>query len=638
MCGITGAIWTREDLAIAPETLEKMTTAIRHRGPDDAGEYRNELATRSQYGPVPGIALGFRRLSIIDLAGGHQPMSNEDGSVWIVFNGEIYNYPALRRRLEGNGHQFKTDSDTETIVHLYEDLGPECLTHLEGMFALAIWDAKHKRLMLARDRLGKKPLFYRYEPGRLIFGSELKCLMAVSGIAREVDPNALDAYLTYQYVPHPQCILKGFNKLPPATYALFDGEQLKQQTYWYPDFSREIKISEADAIARTRELVTNAVRMRMRSDVPLGTFLSGGVDSSIVAAVMQNLSERPVKTFTIGFPAKDYDETEFAREVARHLNTEHHESIVEPKALEILPKLAEHYDEPFADSSALPTWRLSELTRQHVTVALSGDGGDELFAGYERYSAVRLARSIDRWGILKWFLAHPMWQRVPSSGTQRSRLRQFKRFSESLGQSPVRRYLEWMSIFNEGRRVDLYTDEFISQLSGPEPGQFLTRAWQRAGSRDPVQAASLADLTTYLPCALMTKVDIASMANSLEVRCPFLDHPLVEFAASLPLALKLRFGKSKRLLQLAFGDMLPKRVFTRRKMGFGVPLAHWFRGELKPLLHEVLGAPRSVAHGWLRLESIARLRQEHETGKFDHSARLWSLLMLEMWLRRWLPT
>src|SRR5262245_62002678 len=253
MCGITGAIWTRDELAISPETLGNMTTAIRHRGPDDSGQFRNELAVHPPYGALPGVALGVRRLSIIDLTTGNQPISNEDGSVWIVFNGEIYNYPSLRRRLEGNGHQFKTDGDTETIVHLYEDLGPECLTHLEGMFAFAIWDAKQKRLMLARDRLGKKPLFYRCEPGRLIFGSELKCLMAVPGVVREVDPNALDAYLTYQYVPHPQCILKGFNKLPPANYALFEGEQLTQHTYWQPDFSREIKISEGDAIARARE-------------------------------------------------------------------------------------------------------------------------------------------------------------------------------------------------------------------------------------------------------------------------------------------------------------------------------------------------------------------------------------------------
>ncbi len=634
MCGITGAVWIDPRLGLEEPQLARMTEALRHRGPDDEGTYLMQYRLRPPYEAQPGVALGFRRLSIIDLAGGHQPMSNEDESVWIVFNGEIYNYRDLRRRLEGAGHKFKTESDTECIIHLYEDEGPECFTHLNGMFAVALWDARNRRLVLGRDRLGKKPLVYRHEPGRLLFASELKSLLTLPGLPREVDPAAVDEYLTYQYVPHPNCILKGYRKLPPGHYAQWQDRKLEVKPYWRPDFSHELDISEKDAAERLRELLESAVTMRMRSDVPLGAFLSGGVDSSLIVALMQKNSEQPVKTFSIGFPVAEYDETKYARQVAEHLKTEHHELQVTPDAVAILPKLAYHYDEPFADSSAIPTWYVSQMTREHVTVSLSGDGGDELFAGYPRYRAVALAGMFDYLGPLRSLLAARFWQKLPASSRQKSRIRQFKRFSEALSLSPARRYLDWISIFNESRRAALYSDEFLAELPDSDPFAFLNSAWKKMKGRDAVTTASLTDLVTYLPCDLMTKVDIASMAHSLECRAPFLDYRVVEFAASLPRRLKYRGGKGKRILRAALGHLLPKEIWTRKKMGFGVPLDHWFRNELRELLCDTLLDPRSLQRGYFDPAAVRRLVDEHVSSQWDHSARLWLLLMFELWQQR----
>lgn len=635
MCGLTGAAWNDPRAALPQESLERMIGALRHRGPDDEGSHFADYRIRPPYEPLPGVALGFRRLSIIDLSTGHQPLSNEDGSVWMVFNGEIYNYRALRNRLEGSGHTLRTQSDSETIVHLYEDEGVDCFRHLNGMFAIAIWDARLRRLVLARDRLGEKPLVYRHEPGRILFASELKSLLEAPDVPREVDPNAVDAYLTYQYVPHPRTIFRGIHKLPPGHYAVWQDGRLDVRPYWTPDFHVETKTTESEAVERLRELLPSAVTLRMQSDVPLGAFLSGGIDSSLVVALMQRASTTPVKTFTIGFPVPEYDESGYARRVAKHLGTDHHEFQVTPDAVDILPRLAWHYDEPFADSSAIPTWYVSELTRRQVTVALTGDGGDELFAGYSRYKAVALGNSIDRWPVLRKLIAAKLWQRLPGSGRQKSRLRQAKRFAAALALPPHRRYLEWIAIFGEERRGALYRDEFVEQLTDADPLEFLAAAWRRVATRDAVTAATLVDLTTYLPCDLMTKVDIASMAHGLECRQPMLDHRLVEFAASLPIGLKYRRGRGKRLLRAAFGDLLPRETWTRPKMGFGVPLDRWFRGELQSLARDTLLAPTARTHAWFRPESIQSLLDEHLAGTFDHSYRLWALVFLEQWLRRW---
>jgi asparagine synthase (glutamine-hydrolysing) len=561
-------------------------------------------------------------------------MTNEDGSVRIVFNGEIYNYDYLRRRLEGSGHKFHTDSDTETIIHLYEDEGPNCFAHLNGMFAVALWDARRRRLVLGRDRLGKKPLVYRHDPGRLLFASELKSLLAVPGLPREIDPSAIDEYLTYQYIPHPNTIFRGFKKLPPGHWAVWQDDRLEVKPYWSPDFGVERRITAPQAIDELRWLLEDAVKIRLRSDVPLGAFLSGGIDSSIVVALMQKLSAEPIKTFTIGFPVKEFDESPFAERVANHLQTHHTTLQVTPDAVAILPKLAWHYDEPFADSSAIPTWYLSELTRQHVTVSLSGDGGDELFAGYPRYKAVAMAGLFDRLPPIKSLAAARAWQLVPSSGRQKSLVRKAKRFSEALTLAPERRYLDWISIFNEPRRAELYSDDFLGRLT-TDPAAFLRAAWRRCQGRDAVSTASLTDLVTYLPCDLMTKVDIASMAHGLECRAPLLDYRVVEFAAGLPSRLKYRGGKGKWILREAFGSLLPREVFTRPKMGFGVPLDHWFRHELRELTRDTLLSESARCRQFFRPEAMQKLVSEHEQRYFDHSARLWALVMLETWLKVW---
>ena len=695
MCGLTGAVWDRPSLAISLPQLNQMMQAIVHRGPDDAGSFfstdrpvpqdlsRPQASTGAGGSHVPEqAALGFRRLSIIDLAGGHQPLCNEDGRVWIVFNGEIYNYRDLQHELEQRGHQFRTSSDTEAIVHAYEEFGPACVHRLRGMFAFAIWDQRPlpasawsahgvhgpggfqlsgrstTRLFLARDRLGKKPLVYRQEPGRLLFASELKSLLTVPGVPREVNRRAIDDYLTYQYVPHPDCILNGFHKLPPAHCALYEAGQLQVQRYWRPGYQSldcppdpaaeptfcdqqpadELRAAVArDPHAALRSQLTEAVRLRMRSDVPLGAFLSGGIDSTIIAGLMQSLSDRPVKTFSIGFPVAQFDERSFAREAAQHLHTEHHEQVVTPSVLDQISQLSWHYDEPFADSSAIPMLALAQMTRAQVTVALSGDGGDELFAGYERYRAVALAERFDRWpGWLRQAVTHPVWQRIPSSVRQKSKRRRLKRLLAALADPPQHRYLHWINIFDETRRRSLYTPEMQTALDSHDAAWFLNQAYEECPHRDFVSRTTCADLLTYLPCDILNKVDIATMAHSLEARCPFLDQDVVRLAALLPTQQKLRSSVGKRILTETFRDLLPESIQRRSKMGFGVPLDHWFRNELRNWVQSILLDPRSLNRGYFRPVAVQQLVAEHLTSQFDHSARLWALIMLEMWHQRFI--
>ena len=644
MCGIAGGSWTGQGPPLDEAVLRRMTDVLSHRGPDDSGNY---FAT-SNGQLAGGAALGFRRLSIIDLSGGHQPMSNEDGSVWIAFNGEVYNYRELKPQLEGLGHRFRTASDTECIVHAYEEWGRDCVTHLRGMFAFAIWDDRRRTLFLARDRMGQKPLLYRWVPGRLIFASELKALLQVPGAPRDVDPLAVADFVTLQYVPHPRTMLRGYSKLPPAHWAEFNAAtgDFAIERYWEAPYRRlqtidRLKSVEHPAVTtsewktRLRESLTEAVRVRMRCDVPFGAFLSGGVDSTIVTGLMQQQSEQKVQTFSIGFSEKQFDERSYAREAAAKLGTEHHEFVVDPSAVEMLPKLVWHYDEPFADSSAIPTMYLSQLTRQHVTVALTGDGGDELFAGYDRYLAVDLASKIDR---LPWFLRAAMtsriWQHLPASVQQKSRLRQIKRFLAALGQLPERRYANWVSIFDDARRPGLFSRDFDHTLGGYDPASFLLDAYGRCAESDIVHRTTCVDVETYLPCDILTKVDIASMAFSLECRSPFMDHHVVELAAQMPRELKLHGRRGKRILIETFADLLPPSIQTRRTMGFGVPLDHWFRNSLRSLLVDTLLDPRSLDRGYFEPSAIRRLVEEHTSSQWDHSARLWLLLVLELWHQR----
>jgi asparagine synthase (glutamine-hydrolysing) len=639
MCGITGAIWNDPAKAVDAETLRRMTDVLRHRGPDDEGEHRSDYQVRPGRDALPGVALGHRRLAVIDLTSGHQPMPNEDETVWVVANGEIYNYHQLRRRLEGAGHRFRTDCDSEVIVHLYEDEDLEMLQYLQGMFALAVWDARKGQLLLARDRLGQKPLVYRHEANRLLFASELKSLLEVPGVPREVDPRALDEYLTYQYVPYPRTIFRGIAKLLPAHYLVYRNGDVSMGCYWDPDFNVERRRPYRDTCAELRETLTEAVRTRLQSDVPLGAFLSGGVDSTIIVGLMQKLNPDPVRTFSIGFPVAAYDETRYARMAAERFGTAHEEFQVEPQALDVIERLVWHFDEPFADSSAVPTWYVSQLTKQHVTVSLTGDGGDELFAGYARYRAVRFADWFDQIPApFRRCLAGKYWQKLPASTSQKSILRRWKRFVEVLGQSPLRRYMDWIAIFNESRRAELYSDEFLDRLPNADPIEWLWSAAARSAGRDPVTMISLTDLVTYLPCDLMNKVDIASMAHALECRQPFLDHRVVELAMSIPIDYKLRGGHGKRILLDTFADLIPKPIRKRPKMGFGVPLDTWFRGPLAGYAREVLLDSHTLNRGFFRRKGVQQLLEDHQADRFDHSYRLWALLILELWHRQWIDS
>ena len=637
MCGITGALWFEQSSAVSQIALDAMTDALVHRGPDDRGTYLQPLE-RDVTGVVPGVGLGFRRLSIIDLVGGHQPMTNEDGSVVMVFNGEIYNYQELRRRLEGSGHRLRTESDSETIIHLYEDLGIECFQELNGMFAVAIWDANRRQLVLARDRLGKKPLFYQATVDQILFGSELKALAANPAFRSEVSPGAIDQFLTYQYVPHPDTIYKHARKVPPGHVVTIKDRTLKVSKYWRIDLHLESDCTESHAAGQLSELLRDSVRLRLRSDVPLGAFLSGGVDSSLIVALAQSQLDRPLHSFSIGFSESDFDETAYARQVAAWMRTDHREFQVSPDAVHILDQLAYHYDEPFGDSSAIPTWYLCQMTRQHVTVALSGDGGDELFAGYDRYRALWLSRWLERGLAMRSIVGSPWIQRLPASTKQRSFIRRLQRFGAALNEPLSRRYMNWLQIFPERMRAELYRAEFVEQLPDEDPFEFFEGAWAETRGRDLISQASLSDLVTYLPCDLMTKVDIASMAHGLECRQPFLDYRLVEFAAALPSHLKFRSGKGKRLLRTTFDKLLPRQIWERRKMGFGVPLGKWFRHELREMTAARLLSADARCHTFFRIDTIQRLVDEHQSGRINHSYRLWNLLMFESWLRRWSVT
>jgi asparagine synthase (glutamine-hydrolysing) len=635
MCGICGAAWTDPSRALAEHDLGAMVARLEHRGPDDSGTFRDTHA-----------ALGFRRLSILDLAGGHQPLSNEDGSVWTVFNGEIYNFPALRHRLEARGHTLRSSGDTEVLVHLYEDEGTEMFALLRGMFALAIWDAPRRRLVLARDRLGQKPLVYRLDESRIVFASELKALLALAeaDVPRRLDPQALDRYLTYGYIPHPATILEGVFKLPPAHFAVWHEGRLTLDRYWNPDWNAEVDRPLVDDIDLLRGTLTEAVREQMVADVPLGAFLSGGVDSTVVVGLMQQASSRPVETFSIGFDDRAFDESRFAALAAGRFGTEHHAFVVEPKAWETLSGLAWQFDEPFADSSALPTWLVSRETRRFVKVALTGDAGDELFGGYDRYRALALAGMLDRLppGSREW-LGGSVARALPASARAKTRLRQVRRWLEGVGDRPDTRYLRWVMMFDEPTRARLYSDALIDQLTtagarepaSADPAAVLDRALATAPGRDPVTRAMIADLLTYLPGDLLFKVDMASMAHSLECRSPFLDHRVVELALAMPLRRKLRLrqGRSKVVLKQAFADLLPPVIRTRAKMGFGVPIDRWFRGELKGELRAVLLDPAALGRGLFRPEAVATLIDEHIRGRCDHAYRLWALLMLELWFR-----
>lgn len=650
MCGIAGLV---TEQGPARETLRRMLDAQRHRGPDDWGEWSDAVS-----------ALGHRRLSIIDLSeAGRQPLSNEDGTVWITFNGEVYNFQALREELEGLGHRFRTRTDTEVIVHAYEQWGPECVRRLRGMFAFGLWDARERKLLLARDRAGKKPLFYTEHGGVFRFASELQGLLADPDLPRTPDPEALDAYLSLGYIPAPLTGFQHIRKLPPAHYLELalarssppriggPGEppipnsqfSIRNSQYWRLDYEPKLRLTEAEAVEALREKLTEAVRLRMISDVPLGAFLSGGIDSSIVVGLMAGLSERPVKTFSIGFREERWSELEHARRIAERWSTEHHEHVVEADALSILPQLVRHYGEPYADSSAVPTFYVSRITRERVTVALNGDGGDESFAGYERYRANALAERIARFPGSR-LAASALSRLLPDSTDFRNPARRLRRFLQVAHQPMAERYAKWVGYFTPQEKEHLLTPAFREQLASPSRFTFhvsslIDDLFASTVASDPVDRAMAVDVASYLPYDLLVKVDITSMANSLEARSPFLDHEVMEFAAALPVHLKLSpsriggTGGAKYLLKKAFPDLLPPENVNRPKMGFGVPVGEWFRGPLKELLLDGLLSPRALDRGYFDPEELRRRVDDHLASRADHSFPLWNLLMLELWHR-----
>lgn len=568
------------------------------------------------------VGLGMRRLSIIDLGGGHQPIFNEDGTVGVVFNGEIYNFQELRAELVARGHQFRTHSDTETLVHLYEDEGPAFVQRLNGMFAVALWDRSARRLVLARDRIGKKPLYYAWTRDGLIFGSEIKCLLESADVPRDLDRQAIYHYFCLGYIPHPYSVYSAVRQLPPAGRMIVEGDGYTVDRYWQLASHIDRTLDRRETTERLHDLLDDAVRRRMISDVPLGAFLSGGLDSSIVVARMAQHSARPVKTFHIDFGDPDYSELEYARAVATRYGTEHHELIVRPSALEVLDQIVEHHDEPFGDPSSVPTWYVSQLTRQHVTVALAGDGGDESFGGYNRYLDALRRPAVPAWvrpGLGA--LGRALHSVLPRSAPGR-------RFFRSLGMDGD----EYFAVGTEEMEArEFLSADYLRSLNGVSTYALLRPQISAGDHSDPLAPLAHLDAHRYLPDDILVKVDRMSMAHSLEVRAPLLDYRVVELAASLPYDWKIAGGDTKVILKDAFRSDLPATVLEPRKRGFSMPLAKWLRGELRPTLEAAL-ADRSLAEsGLFNLTELRGLAQEHWSGARDRRGQLWRFLFFARW-------
>ncbi|MDR3439928.1 XrtA/PEP-CTERM system amidotransferase [Telmatospirillum sp.] len=626
MCGLTGIFDTRGRQEIDRVTLQRMTDTLAHRGPDGRGEHVG-----------PGIGLGHRRLAIIDVGGGHQPLYNEDGQVAVVFNGEIYNFQELVTELESAGHVFRTHSDTEVIVHAWEQWGPASVKRFRGMFAFALWDERSETLFIARDHLGKKPLYYSLlNGGTLIFGSELKSLTAHPSLPRDLDVLAIEDYFAYGYIPEPRSIYRTVRKLPPAHSLLWrrGDEQPTIEAYWDLSFHepRVTDLEEAKSELITR--LTDATRMRLVSEVPLGAFLSGGVDSSAIVAMMAGLSDEPVKTFSISFGDREYDESAYARRMAERYHTDHHAREVNPDDFELLDRLASIYDEPFGDSSAMPTYRVCALAREKVTVALSGDGGDELFAGYRRYALHRQTERVRR--MIQSSVRQPLFGflgRVYPKADWAPRCFRAKTTFQELALDTCDGYFQAVSVLNDGLRARLFSPAFRRDLQGYNAVEVLRGHMQRAQTDDIVLQSQYLDLKTWLPGGILVKVDRASMANSLETRAPLLDYQLAEWAAGLAPDLKLKGGEGKLVLKRAVEPYVDHDLLYRPKRGFSMPLARWFRGPLLPRLQAMAEGPVLADTAIFDMTIVRELVEQHASGRWDHSAALWLLLMFEAFLR-----
>jgi asparagine synthase (glutamine-hydrolysing) len=627
MCGITGIFDLRGHREIDARVLERMNTSQFHRGPNEGGVHLEA-----------GVGLGHRRLSIIDLSTGQQPLYNEDRSVCVVFNGEIYNYQALIPELQALGHTFHTRSDTEVIVHAWEAWGEACVERFRGMYAFALWDSKQDVLFLARDRLGVKPLYYaELDDGLFVFGSELKSLLAHGGLSRTLDPLAVEEYFALGYVAEPRSIFSQAKKLPPAhTLLVKRGQALASpREYWDVRFTLDNPISLENACGELDQKLAESVRLRMISEVPLGAFLSGGVDSSAVVAVMASLTDEPVNTCSIGFDDPKFNESEFAQTVADRYHTRHHLEVVQSNDFDLIDTLAELYDEPFADSSAIPTYRVCQLARKHVTVALSGDGGDESFGGYRRYR--RHLREERMRALLPSGIRRPLFGLMgriyPEAGWAPRYLRAKSTFNE-MARNSVDAYFHQVSVLRQASRDKLFSRGFKQALNGYNAREVFKRHATQAATDDPLALIQYLDLKTYLVGDINTKVDRASMAHSLEVREPLMDHELIEWLATLPSALKIKGDEGKFILKKTMEPRLPADVLYRPKMGFAVPLAQWFRGPLKERIRNALLGPRLAQTGWFERKHLLHLLDAHQSGQQDHSAALWSLLMFEAFLRK----
>jgi len=622
MCGIAGKIYFDRERSVSSQELRAMASTRVHRGPDGEGVWFNENA-----------GLAHRRLAIIDLRNvASQPMCNEDWSVWITFNGEIYNFQELRQELEKRGHIFRTSSDTEVIIHAYEEYGRGCLEKLRGMFAFAIWDGRSRILFLARDRVGKKPLFYFMGQDSFLFASEIKALLTDDTVPREPDPVAIDHFLALGYIPGPGSAFLGIRKLPAAHWMEVRAGRIETGCYWKLCYTPKRKISMADAISELNWRLAESVRLRLVSDVPLGAFLSGGVDSSAVVIHMAEAMDRPVRTFSVGFGDASFDERPFARQLAERYETDHTELVVDAPVTDILSRLVWHYDEPFGDSSAVPSYAIAELTRQHVTVVLNGDGADETFAGYDWY---KMDRFIQRGEILPLRLRQrfaALTQGLSANGDKKATAWKIARLAEVLALPSSRRYAQWTEHFGPQARQRLYSPTFKETVKESNPDNLFALAFAQSDADDWLDTVLDADVNLYLADDLLVKMDRATMSHSLEARSPFLDHVLMEFVASLPVAFKQAWGEKKRILKAALRGRVPDELLNRPKMGFSVPLAEWFRNHLREMAHDVLLSARALQRGYFEPVEIRRLLHEHTTQR-EQGTRLWDLLMLELWNR-----
>lgn len=622
MCGICGKIYHDFNRSVEEPIINDMMDSIVHRGPDDEGKYLNK-----------NVGLGFRRLSIIDLSLGHQPMTNEDGTVWLVFNGEIYNHQELREILLNKGHIYKTKTDSETIIHLYEEFGVNCVDHLRGMFAFAIWDNNKKQLFIARDRLGEKPLFYHFDNQKFLFGSEVKTILQEKNIERSINFEAMDCYLSLRFIPAPNTMFNEIKKLPAGHFLLVKDGKLEIKQYWKPSYIEKYKGTKQQAIEELDNMMAEVVKMRLMSDVPLGAFLSGGIDSSLIASLISLNSESKPNTFSIGVVDDDYNELPYAKAVAEKYNTTHREFLIKPVILDILPKVIDMMDEP-TDPFAISVYNISQVTRQHVTVALGGDGGDELFGGYDRYHGNKFVSYLHNIPeIIRKTSLETLIKIFPEDFSKKSLSQKLRWLNHMSSFDDDRRYFESMSFFRflDKNKNELYSSDLQSKLNGDHPSKYIGNYFNDDVTNNYLDAMMYTDLMSRLPDYTLQILDRMTMAHSLEGRSPFLDHKLIEFAATLPPEWKVSNGKLKAILREYSKKYLPPVLLTREKQGFGFPLNRWLKNDLKEMINDVFSSSKLISDGYFNRNYVNKIKDEHQKGIVDHQMRIWGLLNMELW-------